>query len=41
MDKNGTYPLKQSVNNYCLDTGLFPTGNIDSASPEKITSFLL
>ena len=25
MDKNVNYPLKQSVNNHCLDTGLNPT----------------
>jgi len=25
IDKNVNYPLKQSVNNYCLDTGLFVT----------------
>ena len=25
MDKNVNYPLKQSVNNHCLDTSLNPT----------------
>jgi hypothetical protein len=25
MDKNVNYPLKQSVNNHCIDTSLNPT----------------